>query len=75
MPRGGPGDDGVDEDKKLAGAGDESDFVFFAFGSKALVEGLELGIPVESCGEGGGVEAGSQARASAPNVALSGSVA
>src|SRR4051812_25285032 len=58
------GEDGVDEDDELAGAGHDGEAVGLAGFTQALVEGLEIGVPFDgglSAGEEGGARAGTAA--------------
>src|SRR5579885_3270678 len=69
-PGGGALDDGIGEDDELSGAGDEGEFVGFAAGGEAAVEGDKGGVPAEGGGQGGGIEGAAQALAAAGDVAF-----
>jgi hypothetical protein len=64
------GEDGVCEDDELSGAGNERDFVGVSGGDETLVEGNELPVPLEGGWQSSGVDAGSQPRTTAPDMAL-----
>src|SRR6185312_3778361 len=67
-PRSAAGDDGIHEDKELAGAGDEGELMSFSSCDQALVDRLQLCIPIEDSRQGCCVEALPQALASAFDV-------
>ena len=67
-------DEGVGEGDELSHDGGEGDFGLLSVAEKAYVEGLQVGIEA-GCGEGGHVDAGAQAGAPAPDVALAPDVA
>ena len=62
------GDDGIHEDKELAGAGDEGELMSFSSCDQALVDRLQSCIPIQDSREGRRVEALPQALASAFDV-------
>ena len=52
------GDDGIEEDEKLSGAGDEGLLVGFSFCDQSSIERDELGIPLKCGGQGRGIQTG-----------------
>src|SRR5260370_23917796 len=67
-----PLNDGIGVDQQLSGAGDQRHLVRLAGGGQALVEDLELVVPVKGGGKGGGVERLAQPLAAAVDVSGAG---
>src|SRR5947207_1510157 len=61
--------DGIGIDQQLSSAGDERHLMRLAGGDQALVERLELLVPLEGSGKGGGIEPLAQPLAAAVDMA------